>query len=341
MVRWRVNFVKSDTYSRNVGFSFLRMNKLGQYLDTTGPVDDASLARFFDKRIVLPPKVTDVFIWVHGWQNDEMRALTSARTMFFELDHRIRCGTSMYPRIGEFVPAYIAVHWPSVSTPGPIGYRTMRNRANQMTTRGTAEFLLASLLGYLNATNHRSAGAAVLRAQAGFFVHCLGHSFGGRFLAAAIKAAATPTERIHKVLSAVKRDTAYQFTVDSLCVLQMAAPASAFYSEFISLLDESPLSGPIVLTHTRHDRALCVWHSLVEGQAGIGCKGATSPSTRIGFAVMLDPGTPYPGDAFAKDITNVDASGVFCADERFVGAHSDIWHQETFHLIASVVEQVR
>lgn len=326
----------------NVGFSYLRMNEQGAYIDDQeGPVGDGNLARFFMRRVVLPPNVTDVFVWVHGWQNDDERALASAREMFSGLDYRMRNLASMYPRISNYVPAYIAVHWPSMSTPGLVGYTAMRNRAKEMTTKGTAEFLLAALLGYLNTNNHRDDRRKVLRAQAGFYVHCLGHSFGGRFLTAAIKASATPTERVHKVLAAVKRETAHEFTVDSLCVLQMAAPATAFYSEFMALLDDSPLSGPIVLTHTIHDRALCIWHRLSEGQPGIGCKGASSPSTRIGSIALLDASISYPDDAFVMDITNVDASLVFKADEPVVGAHSDFWHPETFHLIASVVEQVR
>jgi hypothetical protein len=326
-------------------YSFLRLNALGQFLDDSrappwAPVDDMALGTFFKSNVVLPKGVTDVFLWVHGWRNDETTARAAARSMFSGLDRRIRDNAGMYPHLSGFVPAYVAVHWPSMSLPGLVGYKEMRDRAKEMTTRGTAEFLLASLLGYLNAKNHRDEGKKVLRAQAGFYVHCLGHSFGGRFLTAAIQAAARPTERIYKVLNAVKRDTAHPFTVDSLCVLQMAAPATRFYKDFTELLDESPLSGPIVLTHSTHDHALCVFHFMSEWEKGVGCQGALSPSTRIKSIALLDDGTPYPEDSFIKDITNIDASLVFKASEPFVGAHSDLWHPETFHLIASVVDQV-
>ena len=65
----------------------------------------------------------------------------------------------------------------------------IRNRAKQMTTRGHAASFLASLLGYLDADNKREfdANRKVLVAKDGFYLHCLGHSFGGRFLTAAIK----------------------------------------------------------------------------------------------------------------------------------------------------------
>jgi hypothetical protein len=85
--------------------------------------------------------------------------------------------------------------------------------------------LLASLLGYLDQGNVRGSDRKVLRAKAGFYVHCLGHSFGGRFLAAAIKAAAAPTARTRKILAA-RRETGFDFNVDTLCVLQMALSIS-------------------------------------------------------------------------------------------------------------------
>lgn len=327
-------------------FSLLRLNELGQFLDDTKgrppylAVSDIGLASYFKNNVVIPNNVTDVFVWVHGWQNNEEIAVRTARHVFFGLDQRIHHNAAMYPHLAKFVPAYIAVHWPSMSTPGPLGYSRIRKRAKEMTTKGTAEFLLASLLGYLNAQNHRDDNRKVLRAKQGYFVHCLGHSFGGRFLTAAIQAAARPTEQMYKVLGPARRETKDQFTVDSLCVLQMAAPASSFYSEFMELLNEAPLSGPIVLTYSGHDHALCVWHAIGEFEVGIGCNGATSPSTHIGSITMNDPATAYPSNAFVKDITNVNASGVFKNRAAIVGAHSDIMHPETFHLIASIVDQL-
>jgi hypothetical protein len=209
-----------------------------------------------------------------------------------------------------------------------------------MTTEGEAEFFLASLLGYLDQGNARAPDRKVLRAKAGYYVHCLGHSFGGRFLTAAIKAAAAPTERTRKILAAAHRETGFDFNVDSLCILQMAAGNQAFKNEFSALL-KGPLCGPIILTHSKADKALCTWHTVGEFETGIGCEGALEPRDRIGSITMRPVDEPYSGTDFSKDITNVDASGYYVGGGWVEGAHSDFWHAETLHLIASVVEQVR
>lgn len=121
----------------------------------------------------------------------------------------------------------------------------------------------------------------------------------------------------------------------------MAAGAEAFGSEFSTLLDESPLCGPVVLTHSTSDRALCTWHVASESEAGIGCYGATRPEGRIARVVLKDIDESYSQSDFGSDITNVDASSVYLKGGFAEGGHSDFWHPQTLHLIASVVEQVR
>jgi len=329
-------------------FSMLYLDKKGRFIDGVGnsstsrPISASELPIFLKRKIVLPKKVTDVFVWLHGWQNDEARAVSTAKRLFANLDSWLKSHRDRYPRLGGVVvPAFVAVHWPSTSSPGLVGYRRIRNRAQSMTTKGEAEFFLASLLGYLDAGNERSTRRKVLRARGGFYVHCLGHSFGGRFLTAAIKVAAKPTAQTRKLLAAAHRKTPFEFNVDSLCVLQMAAPAKAFGSEFSSLLETGPLCGPIVLTYSTKDRALCRWHALTEWQVGIGCNGAVEPKKLIGSIVLRSIDVPYSHSDFSKDITNVDASHLFAKGAGVEGAHSDFWYEETLHLIASIVEQVR
>lgn len=327
-------------------FTMLYLDHDGRFLDVgdvnkddTRSVEPDELERFLKRTIVLPKGATDVFVWVHGWQNDELRAVSTARRMFANLASWFAEQASRYPKLDRVVPGFIAVHWPSNSLPTLGGYKKIRDRAKYMTTQGEAEFFLASLLGYLDVDNQRSEERKVLRAKDGFYVHCLGHSFGGRFLAAAIKAAARPEKRERKILAA-HRETGLAFNVDSLCVLQMAAGERAFGTEFESLL-RGPICGPIVLTNSTSDRALCSWHRLSEGEAGIGCSGAIEPRERMG-AVDLQPlGQAYPDSAFSKDITNVNASQYFTGGGWIEGAHSQFWHKETMHLIASLVEQVR
>ena len=340
MTRWTA---EETDFTR---FTMLYLNESGHFLDPDTqdeprPVGFDELPGFFKRRIKLPPGVTDVFVWVHGWQNDELRAISTAKRLFAALDTWFKREAARYPKLESVVPSFVAVHWPSNSTPGPAGYRKIRNRARSMTTAGVAECFLASLLGYLDESNHRPTNRKVLKAKGGFYIHCLAHSFGGRFIAAAIQAAAEPSAQ-KRVLAAAHRTTRFEFNVDSLCVLQMAAGATSFGKEFSSLLDTGPLVGPIVLTHSESDRALCLWHALSEGgEVGIGCAGAQSPPDRIGSILMQSIEQPYSNSAFSKDLTNVDASSLYTEGGWLEGGHSDFWHEETIHLIASVVEQCR
>ena len=104
------------------------------------------LPGFLKRRIKLPPGVTDVFVWVHGWQNDELRATSTANRLFAALNTWFKREAGRYPKLGEVVPAFVAVHWPSNSMPGLTGYRKIRRRARSMTTLGVAEYFLAPSL---------------------------------------------------------------------------------------------------------------------------------------------------------------------------------------------------
>jgi hypothetical protein len=338
----------TETGENFARFSMLFLDEAGRFIDPEGeqgdeprPVGVDELPAFFKRSIPLGEGITDVFVWVHGWQNDELRAITTARRLFANMDIWFRDEAARYPHLDKVTPAYVAVHWPSTSTPGLLGYKKIRNRAKQMTTKGEAEFFLASLLGYLDQENERDLNRKVLRARHGYYVHCLGHSFGGRFLTAAIKEAAEPSEGSRRILAAAHRETGFEFNVDSMCVFQMAAGAQSFEHEFSALLGSSPLCGPIVLTHSTADLALCMWHRFGELEAGIGCGGATAPRDKIGWITLKTIDSSYGETEFSKDITNVNASQIFKKGEWGVGAHSDFWHTETLHLIASVAEQVR
>jgi hypothetical protein len=324
-------------------FAMLYLDDTGRFIDAgdpdrdeARPVEADELERFLKRAISLPKGVTDVFVWVHGWQNDEVRAASTARRLFANLADWFERESARYPALDTIVPGFVAVHWPSSSLPTHSGYKKIRDRAKRMTAQGEAEFFLASLLGYLDRGNQRSPQRKLLKA---FYVHCLGHSFGGGFLAAAIKAAATPVPQERKILAA-HRETGLAFNVDDLCVLQMAAGCRAFESEFETLL-QGPICGPIVLTHSWSDKALCTWHSLIEGEPGIGCSGAFEPRDRIGSVNLHSIDTSYPATSFDKDITNVNASEYFTGGGWIEGAHSQFWHAETIHLVASLVEQVR
>jgi hypothetical protein len=343
-----------DTFGAFNEFSFLCLNNRGQFLRHPArlsdpvraePVPLGALPAFFSEKIVLRPGTTDVFVWVHGWQNDHPRALATARRLFGNLYSAMRHSKSDAAAI---IPSFIAVHWPSVSWPTPKGYATVRDRAAKMTEEGDAEFFLASLLGYLDARNRRTGlGGKLLRAADGYYVHALGHSFGSRFLAAALAAAARPRSRTLSLLGALppkqrkslsaRSEKLFEFTVDTACFLQMAAPCASFSDELSVLVEWSPFRGPLVLTHSTYDWANCLWHRLAEGERAIGCTGATAPAEWIGRTQLRGPGEAYMTAEFAPRIVNIDASTLYTKTGlRPEGAHSDFWYEETIHLILSL-----
>src|SRR5262249_5103881 len=134
-------------------------------------------------------------------RTDRAAAVANAKRMFNGIELVYKTRRESYRNLAEFVPGFVAVSWPSESSPGPAGYKRIQDRASAMTEAGFAEFFLASLLGYLKPSDPGAGGdrPRTLRSKRGFYVHCLGHSFGGRFLTAAIGAAASP--RSKKTLS--------------------------------------------------------------------------------------------------------------------------------------------
>jgi hypothetical protein len=347
-----------DTYNEFNLFSFLCLNNQGQFLRfprnssdlrSAVPVPAAAIPAFLQEKIVLRPGTTDVFVWVHGWQNNHTRALATARRLFGNLAAAIsRTGLTK-----TIVPSFVAVHWPSESLATPKGYETIRDRAAKMTEEGDAEFFLASLLGYLEGRNQRmSPGGKLLRAAGGYYVHAIGHSFGCRFLAAAIAAAARPHARTLSLLGTVpikdrktlsaRSERLFEFTVDTACFLQMAAPCARFSDELSVLVEWSPFRGPLVLTHSTYDWANCLWHRLAEGECAIGCRGATAPAEWIGQIALRVPDEAYTKAEFAPRIVNIDASGLYTKTGlRPEGAHSDFWYEETIHLILSLALHAR
>ena len=78
-----------STFSK---FAMLYLDETGHFIDVGDPDRDEArpvaadeLERFLKREIALPKNVTDVFVWVHGWQNDELRAVSTAKRMFANL----------------------------------------------------------------------------------------------------------------------------------------------------------------------------------------------------------------------------------------------------------------
>jgi hypothetical protein len=346
-------------------YSMLVLNEQGQFIQAATSRNGAAVAvrpqelpEYLQRKIALPEGVSDVFVWVHGWQNDLDSANRTARRLFSAIEQVGQESIKQYPRLQSFTPAFVAVHWPSASLPTLRGYKKIRDRAKAMTGQGFAEFFLASLLGYLKSNEGDAGIPQVLQSSSGFRIHCIGHSFGGRFLTAAIGAASTPQSP--KTLALIREVPAtqqgllsvdkkpenerFEFTVDSLLVFQMAAPHSSFGSELIRLIETAPLRGPIVLTHSKCDAANCRWHWIAEWfESGIGCKGASQPSAYIDAVTLKSCNDAYKDVIRPGRIANVDASLKYSRRPRFApeGAHSDIWYRESVHLVLSTVEATR
>jgi hypothetical protein len=124
-------------------FVMLYLDQTGRFIDVGNPNRDDSrpveadeLPRFLKRAITLPKGVSDVFVWVHGWQNDELRAVSTAKRMFANLTDWFAREQARYPKLGTVVPGFVAVHWPSNSLPTLSGYKRIRDRAKHMTTEG-------------------------------------------------------------------------------------------------------------------------------------------------------------------------------------------------------------
>ncbi len=322
-------------------FTVLDLDERGGFLDpgTGRPVPHDKLPIFLERSLTLPGEATDIVVFVHGWNNTAAGAAASAARLFNGIEIGLAEQCKRYPGLAGYRGYYIAVRWPSQSTPLRAGYRRIRNRAHDMTTKGYAEYVLAALLGYLNTVREQpTLGPPTLRTRDGQYLHLVGHSFGGRFLGEAIKEAANPQSP--PVLQLPPRNPNYPYTVDNLLVFQMAAPPDVFAHKFAAVLEDAPIHGPVTLTFSAADRANCVWHRFTEQAPGIGCHGATTPPAR---SITLRPvEQDYTDDELDHPLINVDASWLYRRCRVLPqGAHSDFWYPESIHLLLTLANRTR
>ncbi|WP_280474568.1 hypothetical protein [Nocardia asiatica] len=333
---------KSDRCCDDPRHVLLDLDVNGDFVDPdTGlPVRPAAVEQYLESRLHVPADATDIVVFAHGWRNKPHKAAASGHALSTSLTDAYRQFPHRYPNIDPaWSGLYVTLRWPSVSSPFLPGYRRIRDRAHDMTTRGHAASTLAHLLGYLDAHRTRPGGPPTLRTAGGQYLHCVGHSFGGRFLVEAVQAAADggpPT------LGWAYADPTYPYAVDTLLVFQMAAPPTILADQFPRLLTDAPINGPIVLTYSTADRATGRWHRLAEGQPGIGHSGAQSPAEHITTVQLLEMSKSYERADFKSRIVNVDATWKYRHGRwRPEGAHSDIWHPESIHLLLSLADLAR
>jgi hypothetical protein len=324
------------------GVVFVDLDEHGEILDPdTGiPLPAAAVAGYLDRRLCIPDDATDIVVFVHGWRNTPSRAAEAAVRLASLLDTRFRDGAAGYPAIRAWNCYYVIVRWPSMTGPSPSGYRRIRDSAHAMSTEGRAAEVIAGLLGYLNSHREKPGAPPTLRNRTGQYLHCVGHSFGGRFLVQALieAGAARPA-----VLGWDRADPRYPYAVDTLLIFQMAARADVFADRLAAILSDSPINGPIVLTHSRADRATGLWHRFAENAPGVGHAGAREPSDQITSLTLRPLSTPYQRRELDFRIVNIDASRRFKRGRawRPEGAHSDFWYPESAHLLLSLADLAR
>ncbi|MGV9297701.1 alpha/beta hydrolase [Amycolatopsis sp. NPDC003676] len=318
----------------------LDLDEHGDFVDpeTGKPVPAEATARFLARWLEVPATATDIVVFVHGWQNNRETADRRARQFFGLLEERYAAGS--YEGLGAWQGFYVMVRWPSMSNPFVTGYRRIRDRAHKMTTDGRAAEALGQLLGYLNAERQLPGSAPSLRTVTGQYLHCVGHSFGGRFVVEAVQAAAGDGP---PVLGWDRADPRYPYTVDTLLVFQMAARPDIFTDRFAPVLRDAPINGPIVLTRSRADRATGLWHRLAEGVKGIGNVGVKAPADEIANTVLHKVDDDYLRSEMDRRIVNVESGWRFRRGRWWnpAGAHSDIWYPESAHLLLSLAELAR
>jgi hypothetical protein len=321
----------------------LELDQEGCFVDPDSGkrVNAVAVPAFLKDQFRVRKEETDIFVWVHGWNNDRPTAVAAAQRLFGGIESRYKQNRARYPEIRSFTGRYVVICWPSRSSVLPSGYAKIRERAHAMTTKGEAEYSLAQLLGYLDDQREPpSPASGILQTAGGQYLHCVGHSFGGRFLAEAISAAATPSPR---TLSLLPKNKRFKFTVDNFLAFQMAAPPGIFTDRLAALLKEAPLQGPVCLTFSNADRATCRWHRVAEGQPGIGCGGARADDGQVITARLRPVDEDYTPAELTARIVNIDASWCYRAGKWLnpAGAHSDFQHEESYHLLLTLMNFAR
>ncbi|WP_433917406.1 hypothetical protein OIE50_50640 [Streptomyces canus] len=309
---------------------------------TTVPPD--AIAGFLEEHLQLREETTDIFLHVHGWRTSPSDAESNAHRLFGLVDMVMAQQAHAYSRIQRFQPQYVAVRWPSADKKLPLDYYTIRDRTATMSQSGQVPRLLGAVLGYFN--THRDLpepGPDVFASSYGQYLHCVGHSFGSRFLLHGIlEATARLAEGGPDTLAWNWRDPSYPWTLDSLTLFQAALPADSFAQRpYAGILEANVLNAPVVMTYSPSDTALGVYHRRNEQQNGIGHLGATAPTEHIARLLLQDIGTSY---TFAREkrLINVDASHLYLKGRRITGgAHSDFYHPESAHLLLSLANAAR
>jgi hypothetical protein len=168
-------------------------------------------------------------------------------------------------------------------------------------------------------------------------LHLVGHSFGAKLVASAVLGGLRP-ESLVLLLAAF---SAFAFAEEV-----PGTKSAGFYRRVVT---DRLVAGPIVVLRSSHDRALgtlypaVTWGGQVDrgqgpGRVGhsrgvvarsalgaAGARGLAAPE----FDLVLVQRTGLP----TRGVINVDGSRVVTCEDRLIGAHRDIYHDEIANLV--------
>ncbi|MFE5855770.1 hypothetical protein ACFQ61_21505 [Streptomyces sp. NPDC056500] len=317
------------------------LDESGWLLDGGEPVAADRLDEHFAAVLTPPSWASDIIVYVHGWQTAPDAAAAAANRLLALADEQYESRRALYPALAaRFAPWLVLLRWPSRSGPHLGGYRRIRDRAHALSGEsGHAGRVIGQLLGYLDSQRADPVAAPVLANRAGQYLHLVGHSFGCRVLCEAVQWAAD--DRPGGTLGWSRPGPAGRaFTVDSMLLLQMAAPRDAFATTFTALAD-APLRGPVVATYAERDWATGLWHRIAEQRRGIGSQGIGTAPEPVSSIRMRPASEAYDLTALDHWFVSVDAGAVFTAGRGPSGSHSDHLRAETAHLLLSLANHSR
>lgn len=199
-------------------------------------------------------------------------------------------------------------------------YYQMKSRAGTVGSKGVAD-LLQQIRG----------------AKATIRIHLVGHSFGGRLVTAAAHALPANTDLVTMILLQAA------FSHNGLSDGFGEAPKEIGF--FRAILDEKRLSGPIIITHTKNDKAVGIAYPLasrIAGQnaaalgdqndpyGGMGRNGAQNTREADNQFTLGLPGTSYSFEE--GKIHNISSD--------LINDHNDVRRIEVAYLILSAAGSI-
>lgn len=190
--------------------------------------------------------------------------------------------------------------------------------------------------GLVGATGVASLIGRIRDQQKNVKLHLVGHSFGGRLVTAASNALPRGTPQV------------------SVSLLQAAYSHNGLATkydgehngEFFALVAEKRASGPIIITHTKNDRAVGIAYPLAsrisrdqasalgdenDPYGGMGRNGAQKMGPETSEGTLIRPGRPY---AFVSgNVYNLNADDI-------IANHSDVTNEPVAYAVLNAVKAI-